>query len=116
MRRLTHGLLGLIMALNGVFDLMQPEALKAAMDALSMPHYLLLILGGAKIIGAILLHLDRPSWAREWAYAGFTIWFLGGVACHVFSGHGPAQVAPICALGALAVGTVYSGRVEPALP
>lgn len=55
---------------------------------LGYPIYLLTILGIAKIIGVISILQWRFKTLKEWAYAGFTIDFIGAAASHMFSGDG----------------------------
>ena len=80
---------------NGIVDLARPEPLRAAMDALSMPHYMLWILGFAKVAGGVTILVARDRLIAEWAFAGFFIWAFGGLASHTFSGHPPQEFLPL---------------------
>jgi len=73
------------------------------MDTLFLPHYMLYIVGVAKILGGLTLLMPVPPLFREWAYAGFFIWWTGGIAVHAFSGHPPAQYVGLAILGPLLV-------------
>lgn len=95
---------GLIIAIIGIADLTQPESFKLAMDQINMPHYILWILGVAKISGGMVLFFFRkPSLVLEWAYSGFFIWSIGGIAAHFLSGHGIIHILPIFGLTILLI-------------
>ena len=84
----------------GIVDFTQPDSFKDAMDGISMPHYILWILGIAKTLGGLTILLLRQSILVEWAFAGFFIWAAGGIASHLLSGHGLVDTAPILGLSA----------------
>ena len=72
------------------------KATVAQYQALGYPLYLMKILGFAKLLGAIVLLIDRRRAWTEWAYAGYGILFLGATASHVLSGdlgHAPIPFA-----------------------
>ena len=72
------------------------KATVAQYQALGYPLYLMKILGFSKLLGAIVLLIDRRRAWTEWAYAGFGILFLGATASHVLSGdlgHAPIPFA-----------------------
>lgn len=52
---------------------------------LGYPLYLMKILGFSKILGAIVILIDRNRPWTEWAYSGFGILFLGATASHLLS-------------------------------
>jgi len=85
------------MLLNGVTALMGEKNGQDAIRHLGYPLYILNILGVAKILGALALVQHRFRTLREWAYAGFTINFIGaGASCAVVMGIGaviPAAIA-----------------------
>jgi len=56
------------------------------MRQLGYPPYMMYILGVAKLIGVAVILFGRRSTIVEWAYAGFTIDFLGASASHALSG------------------------------
>ena len=91
-------LFSLVMILIGIADLTQPESFMLAMDQISMPHYILSILGTAKICGGVIILVRTPKLLKEWAFAGFFIWALGGISAHLLSGHGIKETAPILGL------------------
>lgn len=76
------GLFAAMMLMAGVTEAIQHESGKAIMDHLGYAHFNLTILGVSKILGAIALLLPPTKYrvVKEWAYAGFTISFLGAFA------------------------------------
>jgi hypothetical protein len=85
----------------GIADLTRPTSLIAAMDHIGMPHYILWILGVAKILGGVIILFVPNQILKEWAFAGFFIWATGGIASHVFSGDGLMEMAPLLAISTL---------------
>jgi uncharacterized membrane protein YphA (DoxX/SURF4 family) len=70
-----------------------PAATVQSLHALGYPLYLMKITDLAKLLGAITLLLNRHARLVEWAYAGFTLLFLGATASHLLAGD--AAHAPI---------------------
>lgn len=103
LHRLAAVLFPLSSVLMGAYDITQPEDLRAAMDAISMPHYILRILGVAKLTGGLVLLLRTPLVLREWAFAGFFVWWSGAVSTHLITGEGLANLVPLGVLGALLI-------------
>lgn len=70
------------------------------------PAQLRVLLGIAKLLGAITLVV--PGWARlkEWAYAGFTFAWIAAVVAHYLAHDGPVAFAPFLLLVFLAVSYV----------
>jgi hypothetical protein len=101
------------MAFSAVLYLSGAPAMGQAMVHLGYPAYLLVILGTAKLLGAVALLQTRARTLREWAYAGFTIDLVGAVASHLFSGDSLAVAAtPAVFLVMLAV----SYQLQPVRP
>ncbi len=92
---------------SGVMDLMQAEPLVEGMQALGYPLYVLRILGPAKLIGVTVLAVPGLKRLKEWAYAGFTIDFLGAAASHAFNGDGIDLIAPPLVLLLLLMGGYF---------
>lgn len=55
------------------------------MLALGFPLYLMKILGVFKIFGGIAILTGKLPRMKEWAYAGFSMEFLGATASHVIT-------------------------------
>ena len=101
--KIVIGVFAVVMIANGGLDLSAPTAFRAAMDALGMPHYLLTILGFAKIAGGLTILLPAPLSMKECAFAGFFIWFFGAIASHLLSGEGLSGTFLLFGLGGLLV-------------
>ena len=81
-------LLVLGMLFSGFSEVMQfPQAVEA-MKHLGYPAYVNTIIGVAKIIGTIVILQNKFRTIKEWAYAGFTIDFIGAAASLYFAGDG----------------------------
>ena len=81
-------LFSLGMLFSGFTDILQIEQAQEVMKHLGYPLYLNMILGVAKIIGVIVLLQWKFKTIKEWAYAGFTIDFIGASASMFFAGDG----------------------------
>lgn len=73
---------------DAIGGLMQIEAGKQAMIQLGYPMYLMTITGVTKVLGIIGLWQNKFPILKEWAFAGFTINFIGASASWYFS-NGP---------------------------
>ncbi len=63
-----------------------PASIVKIMLALGFPLYLMKILGVFKIFGGVAILTGELPRMKEWAYAGFSIEFLGATAAHVITG------------------------------
>ena len=70
------------------------------------PQQLRVLLGIAKLAGAIVLLLPRLPTLKEWAYAGFTFMWIAAAVAHYLAGDGALSLLPVALLGALAVSYV----------
>ena len=70
------------------------------------PQQLRVLLGIAKLAGAIVLLLPRLPTLKEWAYAGFTFMWIAAVVAHYLAGDGALSLLPVALLGSLAVSYV----------
>jgi DNA-binding transcriptional LysR family regulator len=70
------------------------------------PQQLRVLLGIAKLAGAIVLVVPRLPTLKEWAYAGFTITWIAATVAHYLAGDGPLSLLPVALLGLLAVSYV----------
>lgn len=72
------------------------EEINKVITQLGYPLYILKIIGTAKILGVTAILYGRFKTLKEWAYAGFTINFLGATASHILAGDPPQNVvAPL---------------------
>ena len=62
--------------------------------SLGYPLYVLLILGAAKIPGAVVLVIPGFLRLKEWAYAGIVFELLGAIASNTFCRHMGDLMAP----------------------
>lgn len=86
-----------------------PE-LMAGFSKLGYPVYFVMLLGTAKLLGAIALLVPLPSKIKEWTYAGFTFTLVGAVWTHIAT-HTPF-VAPLVFLLVVASSYIFYNRVK----
>ncbi|HJW46788.1 MAG TPA: DoxX family protein [Lysobacter sp.] len=70
------------------------------------PQQLRVLLGIAKLAGAITLVVPRLPMLKEWAYAGFTFTWIAATVAHYLAGDGALVFLPVALLGLLAVSYV----------
>jgi uncharacterized membrane protein YphA (DoxX/SURF4 family) len=70
------------------------------------PQQLRIILGIAKLLGAITLVVPALPRLKEWAYAGFTFAWISAVVAHYLAKDGPIAFTPLILLVFLAVSYV----------
>lgn len=67
------------------------------------PPHLRILLGIAKLLGAITLVVPGLPKLKEWAYAGFTITWIAAAVAHYAAGDGPVALSPLVLLALLFV-------------
>jgi hypothetical protein len=67
------------------------------------PQQLRVLLGLAKVLGAITLLIPGFLTLKEWAYAGFTFAWVAAFVAHRTAGDGAAAFSPLALLFLLAV-------------
>src|ERR1700737_2889813 len=79
------------------------------------PQQLRVILGIAKILGAIILVVPGLARVKEWAYAGFTFAWISASIAHYLAKDGAKAFMPLVLLLLLAIsyGTRPAGRRWP---
>jgi hypothetical protein len=70
------------------------------------PQQLRVLLGIAKLAGAIVLLVPGLPKLKEWAYAGFTYMWIAATVAHYVAGDGAVVAAPVLLIAALAVSYV----------
>jgi uncharacterized membrane protein YphA (DoxX/SURF4 family) len=70
------------------------------------PQQLRIILGMAKLLGAITLVLPGLAKLKEWAYAGFTFAWISAIVAHYLAKDGPTAFAPLILLVLLGISYV----------
>ncbi len=85
-----------------------PAAVQGIMG-LGYPHYFVILLTIAKILGTLALMIPQvPARVKEWAYAGFGIDFISAfVSIWVVMGLTPLAILPVVALGILIVSYTF---------
>jgi len=67
------------------------------------PQQLRVLLGIAKLLGALTLLAPGFPRLKEWAYAGFTFAWIAAVVAHYLAKDGPTAFAPLILLLLLAI-------------
>jgi hypothetical protein len=70
------------------------------------PQQLRVLLGLAKLAGAIVLLVPRQPTLKEWAYAGFTFTWIAAIVAHYLAGDGALTLLPVALIGSLGVSYV----------
>jgi DoxX-like family len=100
------GATGLV-AIEGLFaGLSYLAAAPAAVENfrhVGYPQQLRVLLGIAKLAGAIVLLLPRLPTLKEWAYAGFTFMWVAACVAHVLAEDGALYLLPVALIGVLAL-------------
>jgi len=96
-----------IEALFGAFTYLTaaPEAVENFRHV-GYPQQLRVLLGIAKLAGAIVLLLPRLPTLKEWVYAGFTFTWIAASVAHYLAGDGALSLMPVALIGLLAVSYV----------
>ncbi|WP_072053053.1 DoxX family protein [Hymenobacter terrenus] len=97
----------LMMLANGVTSLMLEKTGQEVLRQLGYPMYIMTITGVAKILGALALLQNKYRTLKEWAFAGFTIDFIGAAASIAFSGMGAAATLPALVMQAVLFGLYF---------
>jgi DoxX-like protein len=74
------------------------------------PQQLRIILGIAKLLGAITLLVPGFIKLKEWAYAGFTFAWISAFVAHYLAKDGPEALVPVILLALLCVSYVTRPR------
>jgi hypothetical protein len=96
-----------IVALFGAFSYLTtaPEAVEN-FRRVGYPQQLRVLLGIAKLAGAIVLLLPRLPTLKEWAYAGLTFTWIAATVAHYLADDGALTLMPVALIGSLAVSYV----------
>jgi uncharacterized membrane protein YphA (DoxX/SURF4 family) len=104
----------LMMIADGFGGITQQEAGKEVLKHLGYPMYLLIIVGIAKLLGAVSILQNKFTVIKEWAYAGFAINFIGAFASRAFVGDGiPLLIPPIIALAIMFIPYILWKKLKP---
>jgi DoxX-like protein len=92
------------LTLSGALLLARPELVTTVIRHLGYPDYFPVILGTAKLLGALAIAHPRHRTLAEWAYAGATFDVLAVVASHAAIGDPIHEtIVPLVVLVPLAV-------------
>jgi hypothetical protein len=88
---------------GGTLDLLHTAYVRAIIDHIGYPAYILFILGVWKLLGAVAILVPGYRLLKEWAYAGGFFVYSGAVASHLLSGDGLQRWAAPAVLGAILI-------------
>lgn len=107
---IATGLVAAGMLLSAGMYLTRNPELIGGFTALGIPLYFVLLLGIAKLLGAIALLIPVWNEIKEWAYAGFAFTFIGAVWTHVSTS--TPWTMPLVFLVLLATSYVFRKRLQ----
>jgi DoxX-like family len=82
------GIFAAFLLMDGAAGLTHEKTGLDVMHHLGYPAYLMSILGGFKVAGAVAILQSRYNLAKEWAFAGYWISCIGALLSRFFSGDG----------------------------
>jgi hypothetical protein len=94
----TTGLLAALAAFGGVTYLSASPQAVQGFNHLGYPQQLRVILGIAKLLGAMALVAPGVPKLKEWAYAGFTFAWISAFVAHFLAKDGPTAFMPLVLL------------------
>jgi hypothetical protein len=87
----------------GASDILHLQPLYGVLLHLGYPPYFASLLGGWKVVGALVLLVPRGPLFKEWAYAGLLCDYVSATVSHIAAGDSvSAWLGPVVSLGALA--------------
>jgi len=102
----TTGLLAAMSAFAAVSYLTGNSQAVEGFTHVGYPQQLRILLGIAKLLGAITLVAPRLPKLKEWAYAGFTFAWVAAFVAHYLAKDGPKAFTPVVLLVFLAISYV----------
>ena len=106
----TTALTALLFAVSGALLLLKNPHFALEMQRLGYPDYFLVVLGGMKILGVVVILAPGLRRLKEWAYAGLIFDVIGAVCSRAAMGDGALALIPPLLIGALAL---VSWRLRP---
>src|SRR5262245_35856731 len=106
----STGLLALMSLFAAFSYLSGAQEAVAGFATVGYPQQLRVILGIAKLAGAIVLVVPGLAILKEWAYAGFTFAWTCAIVAHYLAGQGSEAIVPLVLL--VMLGVSYFTRSE----
>jgi uncharacterized membrane protein YphA (DoxX/SURF4 family) len=103
---ITTGLLAAMSAFAAISYLTGNSQAVQGFAHVGYPQQLRILLGIAKLLGAIVLVAPGLPKLKEWAYAGFTFAWIAAFVAHYLAKDGPKAFMPLVLLVFLAVSYV----------
>jgi uncharacterized membrane protein YphA (DoxX/SURF4 family) len=95
----TTSLVSLNLLIAGSAYLAGVQVVRDGFAELGYPAYLIMLLGGCKLLGGLALLAPGLPRLKEWAYAGIAFNLIGAAVSHAAVGHPAAKViAPLVVL------------------
>jgi hypothetical protein len=91
----STGIVAALMVFTGVLYLSGSAQVVTGIAHLGYPQHLRILLGIAKLSGALVLIAPGFRMLKEWAYAGFTFAWVVACIAHASAGDGPKSFAPL---------------------
>jgi DoxX-like family len=98
------------LGLGGIWDIARVASVRELVVGLGYPSYFLVLLGGWKVLGAVVLLVPRRPLLKEWAYAGAFFTYTGAIVSHLTTGYALNELPLLIVLTAL---TVLSWALRP---
>jgi len=102
----TTGLVAAMSAFAGFAYLSGSAQAVEGFTHVGYPQQLRILLGIAKLLGAVALVVPGLPKLKEWAYAGFTFAWISAFIAHYLAHDGPRAFTPLILLALLAVSYV----------
>jgi hypothetical protein len=104
----STGIVAALMVFSGVLYLSGSAQVVTGFAHLGYPQHLRVLLGIAKLCGAMVLIAPGFRLLKEWAYAGFTFAWVVACIAHASAGDGPKSFAPLGLM--IVLGVSYATR------
>lgn len=106
----TTGLVSLGFIASSMMYLTQNPELMNSFSQLGFPAYFVMLLGIAKLTGALALINPWSAKLKEWAYAGFTFTLIGATWVHIATG--TPFIAPLAFLILVGFSYFFNQRIK----
>lgn len=106
----TTGLVSLGFIASSMMYLTQNPELMNSFSQLGFPAYFVMLLGIAKLTGALALINPWSAKLKEWAYAGFTFTLIGAAWVHIATG--TPFIAPLVFLTLVGFSYFFNQRIK----